>query len=251
MKENNIVIVVPCYNEELRFHEAYFSELIKLNNSRWIFVNDGSTDKTGEILALLSSKQEIHVLKLDINQGKSEAIRKGLLFAHELYPEAAWYGYLDSDSAFDISDIKKIIGLTTQDDKLIDAYFSSRVRLNGRTVIRKTYRHLIGRLLITSFSIYWRSIPYDTQSGYKLFKANDYFFDSIKTKFKTKWFIDIEITVRMSRNKKILISIWEEPLSKWKDIGGSKITLIKVFYIIYEIMFIHYTLFRNRLMLKE
>ena len=244
--KNDFVMVIPLFNEELRFNEAYFSELIQLSNTKWIFVNDGSTDNTAKILASLKSKHNIDILNLKSNYGKSEAIRKGFIRAYELFPHASWYGYLDSDGAFDISDIEKIMHIAIQNPQLMDAYFSSRVRLSGKKILRKTYRHFIGRLIVNFFRIFWKDIPYDTQSGYKLFKLDAHLLHSISTPFKTNWFIDIEIITRISISRKILIQIWEEPVSKWSDVDGSKIRLKNIFQISLEILFIQYTLFRNR-----
>ncbi len=78
-------LVVPCYNEEKNV-EKFFSEVNRVFNSKvedyeFVFVNDGSTDKTYERLKNLFETQEssdIQVLTFSRNFGKESAIYAGL-----------------------------------------------------------------------------------------------------------------------------------------------------------------------------
>ena len=54
---NKFVIVVPCFNEEKRFNENYFNKMVSIRDTFWIFVDDGSTDPTGEILKKFCNKK--------------------------------------------------------------------------------------------------------------------------------------------------------------------------------------------------
>lgn len=83
-----ISIVVPCYNEEDVLHTFYnttkkiLEKDMGLNNYELLFVNDGSKDDTGKILAELS-KQDEHVqyLTFSRNFGKESAMYAGLQYA--------------------------------------------------------------------------------------------------------------------------------------------------------------------------
>lgn len=78
-------LVVPCYNEEGNV-EKFFSEVNRVFDSKvedyeFVFVNDGSTDKTHEKLKNLFETQEnsnIQVLSFSRNFGKESAIYAGL-----------------------------------------------------------------------------------------------------------------------------------------------------------------------------
>lgn len=84
MIENpSISIVVPCYNEEGVIHiflEHIEPILVGLNkNYEIIFVNDGSTDNTFEVmLNAKNSHKNIRVLNLSRNFGKEAALTAGL-----------------------------------------------------------------------------------------------------------------------------------------------------------------------------
>ena len=72
-------VVVPCYNEE-----ATISTLVtQVLESAWvaqvIVVDDGSKDRSREILATLSDPRVTVVLH-EVNQGKGAALRTG--FSH-------------------------------------------------------------------------------------------------------------------------------------------------------------------------
>lgn len=89
-----LYIVIPCYNEEevLPITAPMFLEKIKMltekgkisENSRVLFVNDGSKDKTWEIIQNLS-KQDEHYrgICLSRNRGHQNALLAGLMEAKE------------------------------------------------------------------------------------------------------------------------------------------------------------------------
>ena len=78
-------IVVPCFNEEEaipKFYEETNHILSKMNlfeNSEYVFVDDGSSDKTLEVLRTLSEKDSrVHFVSFSRNFGKEAALYAGL-----------------------------------------------------------------------------------------------------------------------------------------------------------------------------
>jgi glycosyltransferase involved in cell wall biosynthesis len=99
-------VIVPCYNEELRLDTDYWNSLTKSLDFNWVFVNDGSTDQTKSKLEKISN---INVLNLEVNSGKAEAIRAGINYAISRNKDDDLVAcYIDSDSAFQVVDIKRI-----------------------------------------------------------------------------------------------------------------------------------------------
>ncbi len=82
-----LTIVVPVFNEEenlLTLHKAIAKEVNKLNsyNHEIIFVNDGSTDSSGEVIeGLAKSDRHIKYLEFSRNFGKEIATSAGLFHA--------------------------------------------------------------------------------------------------------------------------------------------------------------------------
>ena len=93
-------IVVPCYNEEKRLDVASFRDFNSPSHTiTFLFVNDGSTDKTLQLLQSLQAADpnKFSVLSLPQNQGKAEAVRRGVLTAIESQPD--YVGFWDADLA--------------------------------------------------------------------------------------------------------------------------------------------------------
>ncbi len=75
--------VVPCFNEEQRLPAADILALAEANDVRLLLVDDGSTDQTRarllEIANASRGRGSVAVLGLDVNVGKGEAVRRGLI----------------------------------------------------------------------------------------------------------------------------------------------------------------------------
>ena len=94
MKDTVLYYVIPCYNEEEVLSEtakrlyAKISQLVKAQKispaSRILFVNDGSTDTTWEIISRLHRLDPVFSgLSLSRNRGHQNALYAGLMFAKE------------------------------------------------------------------------------------------------------------------------------------------------------------------------
>ena len=88
--ENTLFLVIPCYNEEEVLNETARRLLEKMSalimsgriseNSRICFVNDGSKDKTWEIIKNLNAENNIfRGINLSRNRGHQNALLAGLM----------------------------------------------------------------------------------------------------------------------------------------------------------------------------
>jgi glycosyltransferase involved in cell wall biosynthesis len=232
-------MIVPCFNEATRLNVSKWQHIVdKFETCQWVFVNDGSTDGTNQILSLLD-RQNAHILDLPKNVGKGEAVRAGInhaLSADESL-RLSQVGYIDADGAFDLVDIEAMfveaemnLGGNAQHQLLI----GSRVKLSGRSIKRSTMRHYLGRIIATYICYGWSSAPYDTQTGFKIFNLNPRFRAAVFEPFVTSWFFDIELILRLG----ILDSrgIWELPLLNWSEVSGGSIKFWSSFKIVKEIL---------------
>ena len=235
----DLFMIVPCFNEEKRINLDYWNKLSEIPNVHWIFVNDGSSDGTKSLLNQISNSS---VVNLERNSGKAEAIRKGISDTFDKNPaEMFQFGYLDADSAFEIEDILNVVKLSFSKESTFDSYWGSRVALSGRNITRNNLRHILSRILITIFGYRIGNLPYDPQTGFKIFKFNKEQMAIFYRNFETKWFVDIEILLRFKAVYGKDMRIWEEPVNTWKDIEGSKIRgleLITVFTDLVKILLI-------------
>jgi glycosyltransferase involved in cell wall biosynthesis len=236
------VLVVPCFNEENRFPVNYWQEILNANSDiSWIFVNDGSTDKTIELLKEITRGTESKYISCNSNLGKGNAIRIGFLNALKSNLQYQIFGYVDSDGAFSREDIFRMVEQASEkcveSQKFpIDVLLSSRVGLAGHQINRRRSRHYLGRMIATFLTNGWKDAPYDTQSGFKLFRNSIPFQQALNEEFKTKWFVDVELFTRIGINKGGDLNLWEEPVTSWRDVEGSKISLRKILRITVEII---------------
>ena len=225
----SVFLVVPCFNEADRWSEDYWAGMVERTNARYLFVDDGSSDETGKLLADFAYRHNTTLVKLTNNGGKAEAVRQGWLeILKTQQPEAVTaIGFVDADGAFSAQDVSELIDLTTtqSERKSPDAWWSSRVALAGRNIQRNLWRHYLGRVVATYLSLGEPAIPYDTQSGLKLFRPSAIFTTIIQAPFATRWLFEVEILARFRELAGRSMSVWEVPLNSWVDIAGSKVTM--------------------------
>lgn len=239
-----IALVIPCFNEEKRINISMWQSIVdKFPNCHWIFVNDGSSDGTSTLLRKLTG-ENVHQLDLPMNHGKGNAVRAGL--NHVITPPPlsplgqlnfSKIGYLDSDGAFDESDIASILSIAAEkieSEPFYNVIIGARVKLAGRQIERDKTRHYLGRLISTFICLGWEKAPYDTQSGFKIFSFDSFFCEAVNVPFRTSWFFDIELILRLDALNSV--KIWEIPLMKWDEIGKSSIKTSQYFNIYRQII---------------
>jgi glycosyltransferase involved in cell wall biosynthesis len=243
-----IAIVVPCFNESERFNKYYFQNLVSFKDTSWIFVDDGSNDATySKIVESLGEYNNVYVIQLSKNRGKANAVAKGMEFVSAELSNSEWVGFLDADGAFSPIDIFDFIELTRSSQlRNFESIYSSRVKLAGREIKRNHTRHLISRIITSFFSIYWKDIPYDTQSGLKLYRFYPDYKKLFSKNFETRWFFDIELHIRFCDLFMRPMSVWEQPIKSWIDQKGTKITFTEKIRIFFEIFYILKLVKKNR-----
>ena len=219
-------LVIPCYNEASRLDTDTFVRFITArSNVGLLFVDDGSTDSTAQVLQDIAEKSagRVDTLVLSGNRGKAEAVQRGMVAAIDKQPELI--GYWDADLATPLDAIDEFLGVfDTRPD--IDIVMGSRVKLLGRRIERHAFRHYAGRLFATAASLALRLAVYDTQCGAKIFRVNPQIRRVLATPFLSKWVFDIEILARYADivgRDRAAGSIYELPLTTWTDVAGSKV----------------------------
>jgi len=217
-------IVVPCFNEEFRWDIDFWLNLKRHNDINLIFVDDGSTDRTLQLLKKTASLTGAIFLVSETNLGKAEAVRLGL--NHAISSGADEVAFLDADGAFSSDDVTRLILVfkSLKNSEQASCLWSSRVALAGRMIQRSILRHYVARLLVTILAFRYKFNVYDPQSGFKIFQVTEAFRYSLEHKFRTHWFVDLEIYLRMSSYSRQPPVIWEEPVLTWRDVENSKLS---------------------------
>lgn len=223
------VIVVPCFNEAERLDLVAFERCLDESEAlQWVFVDDGSTDATLDLLCDFENKRpdRISVHHHEPNRGKAETVRAGMLAAFDLGTD--FVGYWDADLATPLDEINRMLEVFDTFPEL-DVVIGSRVKLLGRSIERGALRHYLGRVAATLASNVLGLAVYDTQCGAKIFRAKDSNRALFSEPFITGWVFDVEILARLIRARRAQGSddaeslVYEMPLRQWHDVAGSKI----------------------------
>lgn len=237
-------IIVPCYNESSRLDvPEYTNFLLKYQEIHFIFVNDGSQDHTLDYLQRIKDKApgQTTIISLPANRGKAEAVRQGVLTA--LKTPTKFIGYWDADLATKLDEILVFAALL-DNSKNWRIICGARIKRLGTNIERRWYRHYSGRIIATLVSMILQLPTYDTQCGAKLFDRD--LAEIIFSKpLLSSWLFDVELIARIIAcmgKSKAATMIYEHPLSAWRDIGNSKISLCYLPKIPFELarIYLHY-----------
>ena len=108
-------VVLPAFNEEANVESVVGDVVAYLEPTgidyEVIVVNDGSSDRTGEILTRLAQEQpRLRPQHHPQNRGYGAALRTGFDAAVKRY-----VFYMDGDGQFDIKDLEKLLPLASED----------------------------------------------------------------------------------------------------------------------------------------
>lgn len=133
-KENTLYVVIPCYNEEEVLTETTKQLKKKMENlikakkiskeSRVMYVNDGSKDKTWELIKNIHEKEELFTgITLSRNRGHQNALLAGLMTAKN-YADVVIS--MDADLQDDINAMDEMIDKYHEGKDIVYGVRSSR-----------------------------------------------------------------------------------------------------------------------------
>lgn len=187
-----LTLLIPVFNGEpyikntLRELEEFFRGKNYLQEI--IFINDGSTDRTQEILE--SEKQNtflaLRLLHLEKNGGKGYALKQGV----EISQDSDVIAFTDIELPYGLDSIEKAFGYLASEEK-VDFVVGDRTLSFDTQKQYSLYRKMFKGIFRFLLPLELRHIR-DTQSGLKVFSASvaKDIFSSIQS---NRWVFDIEI----------------------------------------------------------
>lgn len=138
-------IVLPCYNEEGRLEPTLSQSLIYLESTirgpfEVVFVNDGSTDRTQDLLE--AARQKFSGVRTGLvgyspNRGKGYAVRAGVLQA-----QGDKILVMDSDFSIELSEMSKFVDALNE----VDVAIGTKKHQLTQTVIHQSpLRRFLGK----------------------------------------------------------------------------------------------------------
>lgn len=217
-----IAVIIPCFNEAKRLSPETFLRFLNDNIDFDLhFVNDGSSDATGDMLSNMQVQDptRVHVLTSEKNMGKSHAVRAGILKAAQISAYDS-FGYLDADLSTSLEEFKNLHAFLQE--KQASFVAGSRVKMVNTHITRSAFRHVTGRALATIIDSRFKLGIYDTQCGAKCFTRE--LCAVFTSPFHTRWLFDIEVFLRI-RKMFPDSRLMEKPLSAWKEPGASRLNI--------------------------
>ena len=163
----SVSIVVPAYNEEVRLGTTLHELAGFLRAQPWTWevrvVDDGSSDRTCDVVERASATDRCVVLQREPHRGKGGAVKAGLLAA------AGDYRFIcDADLSMPVTELPRFLPPALVD---FDVAIGSREGHGARRIGEPLSRHLAGRVF--NFAVQQLMVPGidDTQCGFKMFTA--------------------------------------------------------------------------------
>lgn len=219
---NDVLIIIPAYNEEEAIY-ATVQSVLTHTNCDYIVINDGSTDRTEEIL----KNNNFSHISLPVNLGIGGAMQTGYKYALR-----KGYDYaiqLDADGQHDPQDIETLIKTikTEKCDMVVGSRFVEKSGYQGSTSRRIGIYYFSGILkLLLGLTIK------DPTSGYRIVNR------SIIKEFSKHYPVDypeVEVLADLSRKKFKIKEVKVE--MKNRQGGVSSITPKKSLYYMMKVTF--------------
>ena len=141
-------VVLPAFNEEanvervVRECTAYLTD--RIPDHELMVVDDGSRDRTGEILdRLVTEVPRFRPLHHPQNRGYGAALRAGFAAAAKRF-----VFYMDSDGQFDIRDLDLLLPLVTDDDHIVTGFRIERRDPFVRRLNAKLFNRFVVGLML-------------------------------------------------------------------------------------------------------
>ncbi|HUL75394.1 MAG TPA: dolichyl-phosphate beta-glucosyltransferase [Vicinamibacterales bacterium] len=187
-------VVIPAMNEAERIGDSLRTLQAQLPESAqpWEIrvVDDGSTDRTAEIVAEAAAADPRIVLQREPHRGKGGALRAGLLAAR-----GELRFMCDADLSMPVSELPKFLAAVPAE---CDLAIGSREGPGARRVGEPGHRHTMGRVFNVLVRLTGLAGIEDTQCGFKLFSARAA--ELIVPRLTLDgWAIDIEMLVIAAR----------------------------------------------------
>jgi dolichyl-phosphate beta-glucosyltransferase len=181
-------LIIPAFNEERRLPNTLNKVLGFINQQKYsaeiIVIENGSTDGTAEIAREFASRHPNLTSLSEPLPGKGNAVRRGMLAAKGEFRFMA-----DADLSMPIEEVNRFLPPQQQN---FDIAIASREASGAIRYNEPAFRHWGGRAINTVIRLLALPGLYDTQCGFKCFRA-PVAEDLFRQQTLTGWSFDIEL----------------------------------------------------------
>lgn len=234
-------VIVPVYNEERSLYKnilGYYQYLKRQDyDFEIIIVNDGSTDKTEELIKKIEKEIPIVFINNSVNRGKGFVVREGLLKA-----KGDFSLFIDADNATSINHLDLVWSKFKNGADLVIGTRNAKDSFGAKQFIpQPKWKRIFGKVGNYVIQFFLVKGIWDTQCGFKIFRKEVIERIISKTKIN-RWAFDVEILLIAKKNNFIIEII---PVV-WKHVGNSRVKLGGYITMLKEILLIKKNLFFHR-----
>jgi len=195
----DVSVVIPVYNEESTLQTIF--TLIKKTRipSEIIFVDDGSTDSTPQIIKKLQEDPSVRAITFLVNRGKGAAVSAGIKAAH-----GEIIILQDADLEYNPGEYEKL--LRPFEENQAEVVYGIRfMKIKKKT---SYFLHFVANKMLTMITnILYKSSLNDMETGYKIFRKD--IFEQLQIK-ADRFDFEPEFTAKLLKRK---IKIHEVPIT--------------------------------------
>ncbi|MDR1879782.1 MAG: glycosyltransferase [Tannerellaceae bacterium] len=174
MRKSQLYIVLPAYNEEesigkLLDRIGFYLLDSGIEDYEIIVVNDGSTDRTLDILKAYEMRMPLKIVQHEKNMGLGQTIRDGLLFASERAADSDIVITMDADDTHTPGLIYRMVNTMREG---YDVVIASRYQKGSRVYGLSRYRVFLSLMASCIFRLILpiRGVK-DFTCGYRAYRA--------------------------------------------------------------------------------
>ncbi|MBI2057425.1 MAG: glycosyltransferase family 2 protein [Candidatus Yanofskybacteria bacterium] len=213
-------VIIPAYNEEKRITRTLLAvdEYLKKQPYQYeiLVVNDGSKDKTSEVVNDLSLQiTNLKFIDNKENHGKGFVVRQGMLDA-----SGDVRLFMDADNSTAIDEVAKFLPYFSQG---YDIVIGSRQAVGSLVVVKQSwFREFLGKMFRLLVHVVVPLGVEDSQAGFKAFSKKAA--ETIFTKqIIFRWAFDVEILAiakKFGLKTKEVPIVWSNDLESHVKLGG-------------------------------
>jgi glycosyltransferase involved in cell wall biosynthesis len=170
MQKNKIIFLIRAYNEATRIREV-IDGIFAAGYTQVLVVDDGSTDKTDDLLSDWIETGHIYYVRHITNRGAGAALETGFAYIREHSPDNHWEYVLtfDADGQMDIADMGKF-EKAFETDSSLDIVIGSRFITKTNTNVPP-----LRRVILWGGRIFTRLVSgihlTDAHNGYRMLRV--------------------------------------------------------------------------------
>ncbi len=209
----HISVIIPAKNESENLRNLFkrIKTSCEDNNIQYsiIFINDGSTDNTVNVLNMICKQYPLKIITHSISEGKANSIIQGIELSSTEYVVM-----IDADLQYPPEAIPEMARLATEYPVVVARRNTNHEKLH-RKILSTIHRFLYGYVLF--------GLTCDIQSGLKLFPKK--LLNHIDRSNITPWTLDLSI---LYTAKQLGYKIGETPIIFSQRSGGiSKVSILQ------------------------